>query len=205
MLKKSFKFILIAVILFFLVCTASYAIVMKQKVNIVTQWTEVVKEATQKEGISDYSDLVLAIILTETKGGHLDVMQSSESKYGVQNQIVTSEESIESGVAYLAEMIHESQVQQTDIWTAIQAYNFGPAYIHFVAENGGVNTTELAEEYSKDFLAPMLGNHTQMKYHYLKPRAIFYNGGYLYQDGGNFFYADIVARNMKLMHIFTSF
>ena len=36
-----------------------------------------------------------------------------------------------------------------DLWTAVQAYNFGTDYIDYVAKNGGENTLELAESYSK--------------------------------------------------------
>lgn len=38
---------------------------------------------------------------------------------------------------------------QVDVWTAVQAYNYGPAYISYVAENGGENTIELAQNIQK--------------------------------------------------------
>ncbi len=177
----------------------------KQQVDSVKRWEQMVKDAAEKNGISAYEDVVLAIILTETKGDHLDVMQSSESKYGVRNQITTSAESIESGVAYLAKVIQEAENQGCDVWTAVQAYNFGINYIQYIAENGQTNTVELAESYSRDILSPMLGNTTKETYFHRHPLTLIHNGGQLYKNGGNFLYADTVKLNMKIMSFFSAF
>jgi hypothetical protein len=125
-------------------------------------------------------------------------MQSSESVYGVANQAGHSE-SIKSGISFLEQAIEKSNKEKCDIWTAIQAYNFGLAYIDYVAKNGRKNTIELAEKYSLEVVAPSLGNTTGEKYRYLQPFAIKYNGGYLYKNGGNYFYADIVRFNWHLV------
>lgn len=173
-----------------------------KQVKDVERWQTIVEEVTEDYQLSDYNDVVMAIILTESKGDHVDVMQSSESEYGQMNAVSSSRESIEIGVKHLSEVLKEAQDKGTDIWTGVQAYNFGSNYIKFISENGGKHSVELAERYSKDILAPMLGNDTQIKYHYLKPRAVMYNGGYLYQNGGNFFYADTVDWNLRMMKIF---
>ena len=76
-----------------------------------------------------------------------------------------------------------------------QAYNYGLDYIQFVKERGGKHTTELAEEYSREVLSPLLGNDQNTKYRYYRWQALVYNGGYLYQNGGNMFYAEIVKMN----------
>ena len=55
--------------------------------------------------------------------------------------------------------------------------------------------TELAEEYSREVLSPLLGNDQNTKYRYYRWQALVYNGGYLYQNGGNMFYAEIVKMN----------
>lgn len=176
---------------------------LNSQVNQVLKWEPTVNEATKKYDIEDYSDIVLAIIYTESKGNHIDIMQSSESRYGVRNQIMTSEESIDSGVLHLSEVIKEAERQQCDIWTAVQAYNFGSTYIDYVAKNGGVNSLELAETYSRDTLAPLLGNTTQETYFYKHPFALMYNRGKLYKNGGNLFYAESVKWNLRLIHIFS--
>ena len=69
-------------------------------------------------------------------------------------------------------------------WTAVQAYNFGPAYIDFIAQNGKENTLALAKQYSRDTVAPLLGNTTGKTYSYIHPISIF-NGAELYVNGGN--------------------
>ncbi|WP_019724730.1 lysozyme family protein, partial [Enterococcus mundtii] len=75
--------------------------------------------------------------------------------------------------------------------TAIQAYNFGKDYIAYVNERGGKNTVRLAEEYSRDVLSPLLGNDNKKTYRYWRIQSLLYNGGYLYHNGGNMFYADV--------------
>ena len=200
-IKKTIQVMLIGLIVLAFLIGARYLYVLNRQIKEVNQWRSVVARETANYQIEPYTDIVLAIILTESKGNHIDLMQSSESKYGETNQIGTSEESIESGVKHLAEMIHSSEENHTDIWTAVQAYNFGQNYIPYVKSHGGFNYVELAEEYSKDILAPTLGNKDQTRYRYLNPRAVWYNGGYLYQDGGNFFYAEIVQYHLKWMKV----
>lgn len=173
-----------------------------KRIKAVEVWEPMVREVTEEYQLEEYKDVVLAIILTESKGDHLDVMQSSESRYGQMNAVATSRESIEIGVNHLSEVLKEAQEQGTDVWTGVQAYNFGSNYITYVSKHGGKHSVELAETYSRDVLAPMLGNETGNRYHYWQPRAILYNGGYLYQNGGNFFYAQTVDWNLRVMALF---
>lgn len=203
-IKKVWRLVKIMLLLL-LIGLIIYGFMMKKEVNQVERWRPAVENAAEKNGIKEYTDMILAIILTETKGNHLDLMQSSESKYGSQDQIETSEESIDSGVEHLAQMIHQAKEDHTDVWTAVQAYNFGPAYIPYVAEHGDKSTLKLADQYSQEYLAPSLGNPDLEKYRYLHPFAFLYNGGYLYRDGGNFFYAKIVQYNYHLIRLFHLF
>ena len=46
-----------------------------------------------------------------------------------------------------------------------------------------------------DILAPDLGNKTAKRYRYLHIFSIFHDGGYLYQNGGNYYYAKLVKWN----------
>ena len=154
-----------------------------------------VDQALVENGISEYKDLALSIIFTESKGKGEDPMQSSESYTGEIGQITTPTQSITQGVAFLAQAIQRSKEQKTDIWTAVQAYNYGLDYIDYVAKRGGENTVELAESYSKDILSPQLGNQDRQQYRYYAWRSFLYNGGYLYHNGGNMFYADLVKTN----------
>ena len=132
----------------------------------VYSYEETIAEQTEKYGISDYQELAMSIMLTESKGEGNDPMQSSESAYGKQNQFENALDSIEQGVAYLAKLIKKSVDMDCDLWTAVQAYNFGTDYIDYVAKNGGENTLELAESYSKEVLSPLLGNDNEQTYRY---------------------------------------
>ncbi|MGX7329244.1 lysozyme family protein [Enterococcus bulliens] len=161
----------------------------------VHQFDTQVEQALVENGISEYKDLALSIIFTESKGKGEDPMQSSESYTGETGQISTPTQSITQGVAFLAQAIQRSKELKTDIWTAVQAYNYGLDYIDYVAKNGGENTVELAESYSKDILSPQLGNQEREQYRYYAWRSFLYNGGYLYHNGGNMFYADLVKTN----------
>ncbi len=165
--------------------------ILKQVHHYETQ----VVAAVEQHGIPEYQELAMSIIFTESKGVGEDPMQSSESAHGEPNIIQNPEQSIAQGVSYLAKAIKYADEKNCDLWTAVQAYNFGLEYIDFVANNGGKNTIELAEEYSRDTLAPLLGNTEQTMYRYIGLHAIIYNGGYLYHNGGNLFYAELVKMN----------
>lgn len=197
---KPFFLIIIVVFLLFL---GRYLYINKQRVDQINQWKSQVESLVEYYDIEEYRDIVLGIIFTESKGDHVDIMQSSESKYGKKDEISDADESLDSGIKFLSEAIHQSEILNTDVWTAVQAYNFGLNYITYVSERGGQHTIEIAEEYSKNILAPALGNHTGAEYRYLTPRSIIHNGGYLYRDGGNFFYVDIVKWNVKLLNLLT--
>ncbi|MGM0124516.1 hypothetical protein IGI37_001894 [Enterococcus sp. AZ194] len=187
---------------FLLICLAGTVYLTYQTaktVRRVTQYEEKVETAAEKNQIPEYKNLLLAIIYTESKGKGIDLMQSSESAFGSRNQITTQEESIEKGVAYFAEVLALSREKGDDDWTAVQAYNFGIDYVNYIADNGGKNTVELAEAYSRDVLSPTLGNVDKKQYRYWRIQSLFYNGGYLYHNGGNIFYADVVKMNQWIL------
>lgn len=171
-------------------CYTNYQILQK-----VHQYEDTVTTEVTKNQIPEYKALVASIILTESKGIGKDPMQSSESSGQPMNSIQNPQQSIEQGTAFLAQAIRLAKAKHTDIWTAVQAYNFGLAYIDYVAEHGGKHTIDLAETYSRDVLSPKLGNQTQKQYRYFAWRSLMHNGGYLYHNGGNMFYADLVKVN----------
>ena len=75
-----------------------------------------------------------------------------------------------------AEALAKAKEAGCDEWTGVQAYNYGLDYIQFVKERGGKHTTELAEEYSREVLSPLLGNDQNTKYRYYRWQALVYNG-----------------------------
>lgn len=177
------------------------AVTVYRAVSTVLAYRPLVEQVLAEDDNATNEDLVLAVIYTETKGQSADVMQSSESSTGTTNTISDNRASIKQGTKVLAENLEEAAKHQTDSWTAIQSYNFGQAYIPYVAKNGGVNTIELARDYSRDVVAPSLGNHSGDTYRYYNAISLLYGGGKLYVDGGNIYYAKQVQFNLYLIKI----
>ena len=175
-----------------------------QDVKQVMTYQPMVREVLSERDTPANEELVLAMIYTETKGKEGDVMQSSESASGTTNTINDNVTSIRQGSQALTDNLYLAQEKGVDVWTAIQAYNFGPAYIDFIAQNGKKNTLVLAKQYSRDTVAPILGNTTGKTYRYINPISIF-QGGELYVDGGNYYYSRQVQLNLYIMKIFNLF
>ena len=169
-------------------------------VKQVMTYQNLVKEVLDEQDTAANEELVLAMIYTETKGKADDVMQSSESATGEANAIKDNKESIRQGIQTLSDNIELASSKKIDVWTAVQAYNFGQAYIDYVAKHGGENTLEIAKKYSKDVVAPSLGNITGKTYHYYSPISIL-NGTELYINGGNYYYSRQVRFNMYLIRL----
>ena len=153
-----FKFLGRLIILGFVIFCGYQTYVVHKNVQNVLQYKDMVKEILDDNDTTANVDLVLAMIYTETKGDDGDVMQSSESSDGVANSITDSQTSIRQGVTVLSENLTLADEAGVDVWTAVQAYNFGTAYIDYVAKNGGENTIALATAYSRNVVAPSLGN-----------------------------------------------
>lgn len=169
-------------------------------VKQVMTYQTMVQEILAENDTKANEELVLAMIYTETKGKQADVMQSSESASGYADTITDSKESIRQGVEYLSQNLSLAEEANVDAWTAVQAYNYGPAYIDYVAQNGGKNTIELSTSYSKDIVAPSLGNTTAQTYTYYHPIALLH-GGKLYVNGGNIYYSRQVRFNVYLIRL----
>lgn len=155
---------------------------------------------TKLYGISDYIGLAYALIMVENPStdGTDDIMQSSESADYPGPGYLTGEASVKQGCKHLAEQIKNGQTQNVDIWGVMQGYNFGSAYIPWLANRGGKNTTDLAEEYSRDVVAPSLGNTTGATYPYVNAVSQADGRTYLYVNGGNFHYAAMIRQYVKV-------
>ncbi|MDT2954252.1 phage tail spike protein [Enterococcus casseliflavus] len=164
--------------------------------NIVA-WLE---KYTKLYGISDYIGLAYALIMVENPGtdGTDDIMQSSESAGYPGPGYLTGEASVNQGCKHLAQQIKNGQDQNVDIWGVMQGYNFGSAYIPWLSNRGGVNTTDLAEVYSRTVVAPSLGNTTGATYSYVNAVSQADGRTYLYVNGGNFHYAAMIRQYVKV-------
>ena len=199
-----FKILRRVVVLVLLIFTGYKLFHMYQDVKQVMTYQSLVREVLSEQDTPANEELVLAMIYTETKGKENDVMQSSESKSGSTDTISDDKSSIRQGVQTLTENLNLAQEKGVDVWTAIQAYNFGPAYIDFIAENGKENTLALAKQYSRDTVAPSLGNSTGKTYTYINPISLF-QGTELYVNGGNYYYSRQVRLNLYIIKFFSLF
>ncbi len=199
-----FKILRRVLVLVLLIFTGYKLFHMYQDVKQVMTYQSLVREVLSEQDTPANEELVLAMIYTETKGKENDVMQSSESKSGSTDTISDDKSSIRQGVQTLTENLNLAQKKGVDVWTAIQAYNFGPAYIDFIAENGKENTLALAKQYSRDTVAPSLGNSTGKTYSYINPISLF-QGTELYVDGGNYYYSRQVRLNLYIIKFFSLF
>ncbi|PMR66125.1 hypothetical protein C1I62_03095 [Streptococcus intermedius] len=193
---------LIFLILLILICYKFIQV--HHDVKQVMNYRTLVREVLDEQDTVANEELVLAMIYTETKGKVSDVMQSSESMTGQKNSILNNKESIRQGVQTLSTNLNLAQKKKVDVWTAVQAYNFGRSYIDYIAKHGGENTIDLAKKYSKDVVAPSLGNVTGKTYAYYHPIALLH-GSKLYINGGNFYYSRQVRMNMYIMKVINWF
>ena len=160
----------------------------------VLRWKDLVEQITAEEGIPETASVILAIIAVESGGTALDVMQSSESQGLAPNTIIDPEESIRVGVKAFKRAYQKTQLHKMDILVAAAGYNYGNAFIDWLAANGGDYSLEKSEEYSRTVVAPSLGNTTGETYSYPNPIAQKLGKPYLYLNGGNFFYPELVKQ-----------
>src|SRR5690625_5676244 len=107
-----------------------------------------VEKYAQEYGISEYVPTLLAIIEVESGGRLLDVMQASES-LGLPPNTLDTEASIQQGTKYFADLLRSAERSGVDGNTVIQAYNYGGAYIDYVAKRGSSYSFELAESFAR--------------------------------------------------------
>jgi murein DD-endopeptidase MepM/ murein hydrolase activator NlpD len=149
---------------------------------------DTVERYAQEYGIDEHVPVLLAIIQVESGGTGADVMQASESLNLPPNSLST-EESIKQGIKYFSELLQSVEERDLDIDTAIQAYNFGGAFIDYVAEQGEGYTFERAEAFAREHAD---GNRVT----YSNPLAIEENGGWRYSYG-NMFYVPLVSQFLQ--------
>ena len=131
----------------------------------VEAYSHTISTYAKQYGISEYVELVKAIMMQESGGRGNDPMQCSESGYNTRfprepNGITDPEYSIEVGVQTLAEVLNMAQVQSPidldAISLALQGYNYGSGYISWALSNYGGYSELNAIEYS-DMMAEQYG------------------------------------------------
>ena len=132
-----------------------------------------VEKYAREYGISEYVNVLLAIIQVESGGTAEDVMQSSES-LGLPPNSLDTESSIKQGCKYFASLLSSCKNQGIDdLNVAIQSYNYGGGYVGYVAGKGKKHTFNLAESFARE-------KSGGKKVTYTNPIAVAKNGGWRY-------------------------
>ena len=152
-----------------------------------------VEKYAKEYGISEYVNVLLAIIQVESGGTAEDVMQSSESM-GLPPNSLSTEDSIKQGCKYFASLLSSAESKGiTDINAVIQSYNYGGGYLDYVAENGKKHSFTLAENFARD-------KSGGKKVTYTNPIAVARNGGWRY-GYGNMFYVELVSQYLTVSQV----
>ena len=166
----------------------------------VEQWRDLVTEVAEEKGMEDYINLILAIIQVESGGDkYKDIMQSSESAGYPRNYFQDERQSVEQGITHLKNSInllkgYNSELAN-DIKAISQTYNFGLGFARYLgANNPSGYDIDIAEQYSRDVVAVSLGNTTGETYSYVNEVSKKAGKTYLYRNGGNFLYGEMVAQ-----------
>ncbi len=114
--------------------------------DVVLRYEPLVRKYLSLKGLDHLTQLVLALIMQETGGRYLDVMQSSESLGLPPNTITDPELSIKVGIDHFASVYASAG---GDINLTLQAYNFGGGYIKYAKEHGGGYSKENALAFSQ--------------------------------------------------------
>ena len=104
---------------------------------LVEQWRSDVERYAEKYGVSEYVELILAMIAQESGGDanrYPDIMQCSESAGSSPNAINDPQKSMDQGIRYFASLVKSGKEAGVDIDTILQSNNFGEGYISFVSD-----------------------------------------------------------------------
>ncbi|MNI60238.1 hypothetical protein D3C73_1154340 [compost metagenome] len=115
-----------------------------------------VEIAAAKYGMSGHVNLLLALMMQESAGNYVDVMQASEGAFNTRypktpNGITDVDYSIECGVQELKAAL---ELTSYDIALALQCYNFGPGFYNYAKQRGGYSP-ETAQAFSDEMKVKM--------------------------------------------------
>lgn len=101
---------------------------------VVLRYEPIVRKYLAMVGLEEHTQLLLAMIMQESGGKLLDVMQSSESIGKPRNYITDPELSIKVGVDHFSTVY---KAAGGDVEIALQAYNYGLGYVKYALNAGG--------------------------------------------------------------------
>ena len=112
----------------------------------VEAYTPLIQKYANEYGITQYTELIRAVMMQESGGRGKDPMQASECGYNKKypkkpNGIKDPEYSIDCGVHYLSDNLSaakaKSPVDMDRIKLALQGYNYGSGYIPWAMKKYG--------------------------------------------------------------------
>ncbi|HCV2828466.1 TPA: lysozyme family protein [Listeria monocytogenes] len=154
----------------------------------VLRWKDAVQKEAQKNEISEAVPYLLGIIMVESGGNAEktpDIFQCSESQGWAPNTITDTQQSIEIGVKYFADMW--KKYPDYDLLTICQAYNYGSGYLSFCERTYSL---ELAIAFSKK-----QSNGKTISYQNPVALALNYDYRYAY---GNMFYSQLIKQYISI-------
>lgn len=113
----------------------------------VQEYRPTVEKYAKQYDVEEHVDVLLAMMMQESRGRGNDPMQSSESYCGTVGCIDDPLLSIEQGVYYFSETL---EAADGDLKLAIQSYNFGKGFIHYVKERTGEYSQDIAIQFSQE-------------------------------------------------------
>ena len=125
----------------------------------VLDHTPVIQRYAQEYGISEYVQVIQAIMMQESRGQGNDPMQASECPFNTRypnspDAITDPEYSIQVGIQYYAYCVQEAgctSPQDLDkLKLSIQGYNFGNGYISWAIRNHGGYSEANALQFSQE-------------------------------------------------------
>lgn len=159
----------------------------------VEAYTPLIQKYAKQYGISEYVELIKAVMMQESGGRGLDPMQAAEGSFNTRyphepNGIQDPEYSIECGVQELKAALISAEVENPidmeRIKLALQGYNFGNGYISWAKTNYGgysyANAVEFSTQQEQRLGWESYGD-TQYPAHVLR----YYPYGRAFTAGGN--------------------
>lgn len=112
----------------------------------VESYRPLVTEYAQEYNVEEHVHILLAMMMQESGGRGNDPMQSSESLCGHVGCIEDPEQSIEQGIAYFADAV---DLAKGDVELAVQSYNFGLGFTHYVHKHHDTFNEAVTIEFSQ--------------------------------------------------------
>ena len=159
----------------------------------VEAYEPLIQKYAKQYGISEYVELIKAVMMQESGGRGNDPMQASECGYNTRypnppNGITDPEYSIDVGIQNLADCLNaaevENPVDMEHIKLALQGYNFGNGYISWAKNNYGGYSYANAVEFSA-IQAERLGWDSYGDTQYVAHVLRYYPYGRAFTSGGN--------------------